>query len=210
MRILVFGDSITQGYFDSQGGWTERLRRLYDMRILNNLSGEWTELFNLGISGNTTKGLIDRFDNEVKARIWRDEPFTFVFAVGINDTARDEGVRERSNPDQYREELKQLIVQAKNYSKKFMFIGLSVIDEEIVKDRPNKPWEFSNNRIYEFEKVLSDVCNQENVPFVPIFEKFQAEQQKRNLLADGLHPNDAGHQLIYELVLPELEKLLAK
>jgi lysophospholipase L1-like esterase len=25
---------------------------------------------------------------------------------------------------------------------------------------------------------------------------------------DGLHPNDAGHQLIFELVRPELDKLL--
>jgi len=30
------------------------------------------------------------------------------------------------------------------------------------------------------------------------------------LFDDGLHPNDAGHELIFELVQPELDKLLAK
>lgn len=30
MRVLVFGDSITQGFWDTEGGWVERLRKYYD------------------------------------------------------------------------------------------------------------------------------------------------------------------------------------
>jgi lysophospholipase L1-like esterase len=30
MIVLVFGDSIAQGYWDSEGGWVERLRKAND------------------------------------------------------------------------------------------------------------------------------------------------------------------------------------
>jgi lysophospholipase L1-like esterase len=35
------------------------------------------------------------------------------------------------------------------------------------------------------------------------------KQSKQQLLSDGLHPNNVGHELIANLVRPEFEKLLA-
>ena len=59
-----------------------------------------------------------------------------------------------------------------------------------------------------FEESLRKFCIKNKLPQVQVFEKFQAAQKDQELLADGLHPNDAGHQLIASLVKPELDKLL--
>jgi lysophospholipase L1-like esterase len=59
--ILCFGDSITQGYIDLEGGWTQRLRRHLDQDATVP-RGATTfpahAVFNLGISGDTAEGLL--------------------------------------------------------------------------------------------------------------------------------------------------------
>ena len=62
--LTVFGDSITFGKGDSlEGGWCGRLKKYFE-----NMGGNH-RLYNLGISGNTTEDLLERFDIEAKARI---------------------------------------------------------------------------------------------------------------------------------------------
>lgn len=39
MRVLVFGDSITQGYWDTEGGWVKRIRSHYDLLQITDLNG---------------------------------------------------------------------------------------------------------------------------------------------------------------------------
>jgi lysophospholipase L1-like esterase len=50
MRILVFGDSITQGFGDTEGGWVERLRHDYDVETIKDLRANtnYPTIFNLG------------------------------------------------------------------------------------------------------------------------------------------------------------------
>ena len=70
--------------------------------------------------------------------------------------------------------------------------------------------EYLNSRILEFERTLREFCEQNKVAFAPIFEEFKKQLDRgKNLLADGLHPNNDGHELIFQLVRPELDKLLA-
>src|SRR6478735_8412820 len=82
-RILIFGDSISQGFHDSQGGWADRLKR--DFLELD----KQNSVFNLGISGDNSRHVLVRFDLEVQARTkrWdsRDDT-TIILAVGTNDT----------------------------------------------------------------------------------------------------------------------------
>ena len=65
-------------------------------------------------------------------------------------------------------------------------------------------------RFIEQRPQVQKVAAEQKLPFVPVFETFQAKMAAgENLLADGLHPNDAGHELIFQLVRPELDKLLS-
>jgi lysophospholipase L1-like esterase len=55
-----------------------------------------------------------------------------------------------------------------------------------------------------FEAAAQACAQRAGVSFVPVFAHFGAGMSAH----DGLHPNDAGHQLIYELVRPALDRLL--
>lgn len=211
MRILFFGDSITYGIWDLEhGGWVQRLINQYNTETFKNLAGEWRELYNLGVTGNTTASIVKRLSYEVENRRWQDDPFAFVFAVGINDT-QFAGDEKMATPQQYKDELDVLISSARHYSDKLLFVGLSPVDDELC-----NPWlhsvdgvSFKNERILDFEEVLRKACIAESIPHVQVFEKFKDEMGRNKLLADGLHPNEAGHALIAELVKPALDKLLA-
>ena len=76
MRILIFGDSITYGAWDTElGGWANRLRIAFDKE-----NQDWN-IYNLGVSGDTINDVLKRFDVECQAR----EPEKLIFAIGIND-----------------------------------------------------------------------------------------------------------------------------
>lgn len=210
MRVLIFGDSITQGFFDSKGGWANRIIRDYNDEILKDLHGDWTEVFNLGISGEETSWLKNRISSEASARKYTpDQEFAFVIATGINDTVF-RGSKFESSLEKYEEDLRGIIAEARKFTNRILFVGLTSVD-----DKKCNPWEYStsgkcytNDRIKEFNSKLRQLCNFEKVPFVDVFDKFQSEAKKRELFADGLHPNDAGHELIYNVVKPALNKLI--
>jgi len=210
MRVLVFGASITQGFYDTQGGWAERLWTHYTKNLLSDSNGPDITIFNLGISGNDTPRLLKRFQPETDARKFPGEEFAFVFFIGTNDSWVREDGSEISTPEKFSGEIRELINQAKQYSAKVMFVGLAPCDEARSQPIPwNKDIFFSNARISDFDKAIKDVCQQEGVNYVPIFDSLKKQlDNKEDIYADGLHPNDAGHQLIFELVRPKLDNLL--
>lgn len=210
MRVLVFGDSIAQGFWDvEQGGWVQRLRRTYAEQDIQDLTKRRQEFFNLSVSGDSANSIVKRLPYEVETRRWQGEPFVLIFAVGLNDTqfAGDEIM---ATPEQYRDELDVLISGAGHYSKKLLFVGLAPVDDELCNPYRYNPRGvcFKNDRIMEFEEVLRKVCLEKEVPHVQIFEKFQAEHTQNELLADGLHPNESGHQFMADLIKPYLDNLL--
>ncbi len=209
MRVLVFGDSITQGFWDSEGGWVQRIRKMYDKKQIEDLvNRDEPTIFNLGVSADKIASVIKRFVPETEARKYHGESFAFVFSIGTNDTYL-KGKENASTPQAYTDALDTLHAAAIHYSNKILFVGLTPVDE---KRTAPVFWDeniWTNERITQFDKVLRDFCQKNSVAYVPIFETFQAKQQQKDLLADGLHPNDDGHQLIAELVKPALDKLLS-
>lgn len=212
MRVLVFGASITQGFWDTEGGWAARLRRYYDTQAVKDIKreGDYPDVFNLGISGDTTKNLLGRLENETEARLWGKEEPAFIFSIGTNNAAVEGSGKEWSTPDDYRHELEKIIGIARDYSEKIMFVGLPSCDEKLTTPVSWADIHYSNARMFEFEKVMRDFCAEQKILHVPVFETFQEKLKNgHGLFADGLHPNNEGHELIFQLVRPALDKLLA-
>ena len=208
---MVFGDSITQGFFDTEGGWVNRLRRHYDAEIIKDLKREddYLAIFNLGISGDTTHNVLGRLEDETEARLWPGEELAFIFSVGSNDAAVGGSGREWSSPQGYRKELEGIVKRAKDYGSKIMFVGLPSCDEKLTTPVFWDDIHYTNKRMFEFEKVMRNFCAEQQIPHVPTFETFQAKLKTgHGLFADGLHPNNEGHELIFQLVRPQLDKLL--
>lgn len=208
MRVLVFGDSITQGFWDTDGGWVQRLRQQYDTLEINQRGDRQPVLFNLGISADTSADVLRRIKCESAARAQPEET-AFVIAIGINDTVY-RGDELDCTPEQYRDNLQKILQITKEFSDKILFVGLTpAIDERV---QP-MPWSdtgkcYSTARITLFDSVLREFCAKHNADYVPILEAFQAAQQIQELAPDGIHPNNEGHQLIADLVRPALDDVL--
>jgi lysophospholipase L1-like esterase len=172
MNICIFGDSIIWGSYDiDKGGWAERLKTW--------LMKEDIEVYNLGISGNTTSDILKRFDTECIERM----PEMLIFAIGINDSKNIQIERFEIN-------LKELIKKAKKFSEKIVFVGLTPVNEKIAKG-------YSNERIRLFDSKIKSVCLKEKIHFIEMLDEWANSQ---NLLYDGLHPNSKGHDKIFQIV----------
>lgn len=197
--ITIFGDSITYGMWDkSSGGWTQRLRTKIESDNKN-----YYTLYSLGIPGDTSTGLINRFETEMDSRF---SPFfknIIIFAIGINDSIFQYG--QNATPIEiFKQNLTTLLTQAKRYTESIVFLGLTRVDENKIPQNKFLPFEtFINSEIETYDNTIKDFCLTHNLTYIDI----------RNLLEeididDGVHPNKLGHEKIAEVVKTKLETII--
>jgi acyl-CoA thioesterase I len=202
MRILAFGDSITYGAGDSQGGWADRLKKEFHQAKLSEEADH--QLFNLGIGGDTSRGLLKRIDPEVQIRTkW---PVTVLIAIGVNDTRAIDTKDNYEVPlEEYKDNVLKIIQIAKKYTKKILIIGLTPVTHPELDFK--KYWYF-NQRIEQYNEALKAIAQQESLPFVELFSPMQAENIEDYFIKDGLHPNDKGYSFMLDRIKPEVIKLI--
>ncbi len=200
MRILIFGDSITYGYNDIEGGWAERLRMTPVFEETDH------SVYPLGISGDTTEGVLTRFEIETTAR-FRNEKSFIVLAIGTNDCQYlNSDKKNRFTTEEFRSNYSKLIMLAKEHGVGVLILGLPPVDEvasRVVSE--DKSW--FEPRTLELNSIIKELAEKESVPFVDIMKLFE-ENGGNALLDDGLHPNTKGHELMYELVKQKLQEIL--
>lgn len=208
MRILFFGDSITQGFWDSEGGWVERLRKNYDSLALKDLKNNTQpEVFNLGVSGDTTRNLLARIENETKVRKWLDDPLFVVIAIGTNDDLF-ESDKQYVSPEEFKGNLEQIVAILTPITQGIILVGNPACDETKTMPVSWGDFSYSNKELERSEQTIEQVAIKNDLSYVPIFKIFKAKlDDGAALLADGLHPNDQGHQLIADLVKQKLDVL---
>lgn len=181
-HYLIFGDSITAGEGDLKGGY---------IYLLQEFLYENDYIFNLSISGDTSEGILARFEAELKPRLSLTEPNIIIFAIGINDSAI-------ISVEKYQANLIQLVKLARKYTQEIIFIGPTPIDQTKV-EVPWAPGKFlTTESVQQFNQIMSLVAKTENLIFVDLFNDLSPEYIKT--LDDGVHPNAAGHLMIFNLV----------
>jgi len=207
VRALVFGSSIAEGYWATEGGWVQRLindvARYHVENGQGAAEGDW--VMNVGISGDTVRRVIDRFPAEARARAGMGAgELAVVFAIGANDSMRIAG-RKISMPQRFRQDLAELHRLASELTDRVMFVGFTAMDPKAEATRQF----FDLARVREFQQVLARFALDSGSQFVEVMEEFQALLDAGHLLlADGVHPNDAGHEVIYRQVKPALARWL--
>jgi lysophospholipase L1-like esterase len=206
MRILIFGDSITQGFWDKTGGWVDRLRTHYDILKDGDVTRGEPTVFNLGISGDTSLNVLKRVEQETLARTWDNQKPIVLVQIGTND-ARLQNGEPQTNTSQYKDNLKQIADRLRSITVRTIFVGLTCCNES--KTSPVH-WEQSywdNVTLKSYEVVMRDLAKELNLQFIPIFDDFKQEfESDSSILPDGLHPNQKGHQIIFDTVLSYLEQ----
>lgn len=187
-RICVFGDSITEGHCDyEEGGWVNRLKKYLE----NKDSG--ISVYNLGVSGDNTDDLLERFNAEAEAR----EPEIIIFAIGINDSSYRVSLQDnRINFKKFKNNLEILLKQADLLAEKIIFTGITKVDENKTVPLPwNQDASYKNKDIRKYDGAIEGLCEKNSLPFIEMYGLLNKED-----LEDGLHPNSAGHEKMFQRI----------
>ena len=159
MNILIFGDSITWGAYDpEQGGWATRLRNYFEAKDND------TDVYNLGVSGDTTADLLNRIEIEVKSR----EPDLIIFAIGINDAQFIHSTNGlHVSLDEFQQNLAKLLSVAKKFTDKVVFVGLTKVDESKTTPIPwNTDKSYTNENIERLDNAIKKFCEDKKLKFI--------------------------------------------
>lgn len=213
MRVLVFGDSITQGYWDTDGGWVDRIRKHFDtIQFADLQNNDEPTIFNLGISADNSYDVLQRIEAETLARTRHGNLPVLIIQIGVNDSSTDNQPIDKSvhvSIEDYESNLREIIKKVQPISSKIIFVGLSACDEARTTPVSWGDYHYTNEPIRQYESVMSSVAEEHNIPFIPIFDEFKKSiDEGKDFLPDGLHSNNEGHQFIVDIVRPKLEELL--
>lgn len=204
INILCFGDSITYGEYDGVfGGWVDLLKR----EFLSQFHSGKNEVlvFNLGIGGETSKGILKRFSIESEARKSDEKNIVFL-AFGANDLAIKEGDF-LVNPGQFHQNMKTLLQLAKAFSETVFLLSILPISDQIDGVKVASEKIRTNENVKKYNQILQHIASELNVEFIDLYPLFLPQKEKW-LSADGVHPNDQGYQFLAKTIKPIIEDYL--
>jgi len=192
INICIFGDSITWGAHDSEGGgWANRFKDYFEEKNKD------VNVYNLGVSGDDTEDLLKRIEAECK----KFKPNLIIFAIGINDSQYLYSQNSyRVALDYFKNNLEELYGMAISYAK-VIFIGLTNVDESKIK--LNKDKLYNNKNIKRYDNAIKDFCVDKSIKFIVMNGIIKNEN-----LTDGLHPNSEGHRRMFEKIKVEVAEIL--
>ncbi|WP_413533057.1 SGNH/GDSL hydrolase family protein [Empedobacter brevis] len=204
-NCLFFGDSITYGEYDGiLGGYVEILKRYCHAEFYNNNANE-VNCFNLGIGGETTEGLMKRFEVETNARISPDENLIFLF-YGANDVAEKNDIELVSLAD-FEANLFEVISQAKEFTTNIYMLNILPISKKVDGVKiPERKFRTSE-KIELYNQKIKELASQNNINFIDIYSSFNPNKEEF-LSKDGIHPNEKGYDFIANQIKPILTRLL--
>lgn len=206
-HILVFGDSIVWGA-GANIGWADKLKILNLKKAVETEFEDYDSLYNLGIPGDNSQMLLKRIEGEIKARVEETGgEILILIAIGVNDSQFDnqKKVNWVSKKD-YLINLRKFVKIVKGLNGRVIFIGLTPVLDLMVDPIPWKSTHsYKLGHIKEYDRILKEFCRRDNIEFIEMLERF-LEKGVGELVFDGVHPNQKGHDLIFEIVRKYLEE----
>ena len=176
MKILCIGDSLTEGYgINHDVSWPTLLGAKMSVPV-----------FNEGISGDTTAGILARFSSACQRHL----PTHTIIMGGTND------IDFQIDPKHIIANIKAMTRQAR-FSGIEYFIGIPMPYRPHVQDGYSSAFnsanEFANN-LDEFRASLIHFCDHDETRFIDFSEELTTD----HFLFDGIHPNEEGNRLMME------------
>lgn len=209
--VVAVGDSTT--------ALRKTVKTVYAAALQEDLTARRVEaqVINAGVGGNTTADVLRRLEKDVLAR----KPAVVIVQLGINDASAEvwrepPETKPRIDRKQFETNLRSMVRAGRD-------CGASVI---LMTPNPTR-WTPQLRKLYGkppyrvddadgFNVLLVDyvasvrkVAASEKVPVIDIYAAFEehgkkAGQSVEDLLLDGMHPNDRGHRLVADLLLPRV------
>ncbi len=159
-NLTFIGDSLTE-YYDWQ-------QRFPEYRVTN-----------LGVSGETAEGLLDRLDR-VRSRI--NHPDIIFVMTGINNIAMEQ----YDISDTY----KEIVSKLTSWFKSSKIVVQSVLPVRL-------EW-INNNVIQDINRHLKQIAGEFSAAYLDVYGLFidsQGNPMRENLLDDGVHLSDKGYDV---------------
>ena len=196
-RIVFAGDSVTdmESIIPVGEGLFENLGKGY-VRIVDNLLNSCyperiIRVTNSGISGNTSRDLLERFDRDVV----RLDPDWVSICIGINDVWRqfDMPAIQDSHvyPEQYRQNLEEMILAVKDQVK-----GVFLMTPYYMEPNRQDPM---RNRMDEYGVICKELAEKHGCVLVDLqamFDDYFRYRHSSYIAWDRIHPNYVGATLI--------------
>lgn len=211
--IVVFGDSTTA---------TRGKLEIYGNLLARELpaKGIPAEIVNAGIGGNTTQMAVNRFEKDVLEK----NPDLVVIQFGINDSAIDvwknpPETEPRVSKERYIQNLEKIIetLKARKCGVILMTPNQMCWTQRLKENYGKPPYDTNdldgfNVTLREYAQAVREIAAKQKVPLVDVYAAYTAygkveNQSVNNLLLDGMHPNDKGHRIVADLLIPEIVKL---
>jgi lysophospholipase L1-like esterase len=202
MRILIFGDSIAYGAWDTEGGWAERLKREAHQQTVQTKGLIKVQVLNLSIGGDTSTKIVKRMASEIEARLSPNWSLLFVISFGVNDE-RFINSKPETSLKHFGENIEQIINIAKKYSNKIIFLGIPPVGQSIV---IFKNYEYSDERAKLYDQLMQNIVDKSGLKFLPVRSEFEKVGIDKLYYYDNIHPNNNGHQLILDILNRELNR----
>jgi len=180
-KIVVLGDSLSAGYQLPPGkGFPERLQAALDKK------GIEAKIIGAGVSGDTTSGGLARLDWSIPSDVEG-----VIVELGANDALRGLPVAVPAK------NLDAILQRLKDRKIKTLLAGMLA--------PPNMGQRYGDM----FNALYPELAEKHDAILYPFFLDGVAANPSLNL-GDGIHPNEAGIEVIVKNILPTVEKLIAE
>ncbi|PIZ44090.1 hypothetical protein COY32_07240 [candidate division WWE3 bacterium CG_4_10_14_0_2_um_filter_41_14] len=193
-RIAFWGSSSVYGTADTEGGYVGRFRHWFD----HEYEYEGGLVYNLGIPGETSSKLCQRFPIEFDSR-WPD---LSVFQIGVNDAFRVGGVElpPQVSLEQFEKNLGSIITYIDGRSQ-ILFILQYPITEE---GNPRKTYDqkhlgyYIRSEVETYMHKMREIAKNNNVSCLDLWDEWIADDKYKQFVTrgDGIHLNEAGYSYI--------------
>ncbi|MFC5457790.1 GDSL-type esterase/lipase family protein [Prosthecobacter fluviatilis] len=209
--IVMFGDSTTA----PRGSL-----KVYATRVEQGLQsiGSSMGVYNAGISGNTTQDALKR----LQADVLKHQPRVVVMQFGINDSAVDvwkkpPATTPRVPLDAFIRNYRTMIQAAQKQGAKVILMTANPLRwtsklRELYGHAPYDPAAedgFESATLVRYNEAVRQLAAELKLPLLDVHAAYPAFAAKHQttldgMLLDGMHPNDLGHQLVAELLVPAI------
>ncbi len=189
VRVVCFGDSVTGVYYHTGGrrAWPDIL----GIALKKQYPKAKVEMFNAGISGNTTQAALERIDRDVIAR----KPHVVAVMFGLNDLVG-------GNRQAYRDNLKAIVRRCHESGAVVVLCTLNSV-------YPTRTFMASAARpmsvVAEYSQIVRDVASEESALLADCFRAYEYVRNRDAtewmlLMSEDIHPCMGGHKLFAETV----------
>ncbi len=185
--FFFFGDSITLGVNDPQGGgWVGRFAA--SAGGLQGMPVPPTTFYNLGVRKQPSTLIAGRWEQEYRQRSMEDAHEYLVFCFGTVDMAAPNGTPLMSIQDSVAT-AQNILLRAREKAPVLLLCPPPVAQTE------------HGKRIGDLAAAYVQLCSSMNVPCLNLFEKLHDSKVFMNDLSDGIHPGAVGNTLMADLLL---------